>query len=204
MGCSGVDRVFVRAEGFRLSECRVRLGNQKMSKAATAINIALGFFNAYMLLRSRRVSLMVVPTIPQSHVSRGDDPDSYEIRVQVVNLSNFPVYVSKVGLVYRCDPQKVLTFEAPEGRPYPILLNSREAIRVQPAGVDIMRSVAIRFSCGYARTDCGRTRRGTSPTLQAQEMNVLNLHKASRLKQVCLRVRHLWERFQSRVGLAFW
>ena len=175
-----------------------------MSKAATAINIALGFFNAYMLLRSRRVSLMVVPTIPQSHVGRGDDPDSYEIRVQVVNLSNFPVYVSKVGLLYRDDPQKVLAFEAPEGRPYPILLNSREAIRVQPAGVDIMRSVAIRFSCGYARTECGRTRRGTSPTLQAQEMNVLALRTTSRRERVFLRIRHLWETCKSRVGLAFW
>jgi hypothetical protein len=76
-----------------------------MSKAATAINVILGIFNACMLVRSRRVSLVVVPTIPQAGFARGGDRDSYEIRVQVVNLSVFPAYVGEVGVQRRDDPR---------------------------------------------------------------------------------------------------
>ncbi|MEQ5840144.1 hypothetical protein N0A02_11980 [Paraburkholderia acidicola] len=175
-----------------------------MSKSATAINVALGIFNAFMLVRSRRVSLMVVPTIPQGEAARGADPNSYEIRVQVVNLSTFPVYVGEVGLQRRDDPNKVIKFEAPADRPYPILLNSRESIRVVPATGNIMRSVMYRCRCAYARTECGRTRRGTSPTLQAQEINVLKSEKASFVALALTRLRHLWEGIASRVGSVFW
>jgi hypothetical protein len=81
--------------------------------------------------------------------------------------------------------REMLKFEAPEERRYPILLNSRESVRVQPGRLDIMRSVAYPYSCAYARTECGRMRRGTSPTLLAQEINVLKLGKASRLLPYC-------------------
>ncbi|MEW9584509.1 hypothetical protein [Paraburkholderia sp. DGU8] len=175
-----------------------------MSKVATAINVVLGIFNAFMLVRARRVSLMVVPTIPQAGSARGDDRDSHEIRVQVINLSGFPVYVGEVGLQRRDDPNSVIKFEAPEGRPYPILLNSRESIRVVPATGDIMRSVVYRCRCAYALTECGRMRRGTSPTLQQQEINVLVREKASRRSIAFTRVRHLWEGLASRVGAVFW
>ena len=55
-----------------------------MGAVATTANIVLGIFNAYMLLRSRHVSMMVVPTIPLDGPARGNDPDTYQIRVQVV------------------------------------------------------------------------------------------------------------------------
>jgi len=56
----------------------------EMGAVATTANIVLGIFNAYMLLRSRHVSMMVVPTIPLDGPARGNDPDTYQIRVQVV------------------------------------------------------------------------------------------------------------------------
>jgi hypothetical protein len=176
----------------------------EMSKLATAVNVVLGIFNAYMLLRSRRVSLMVVPTIPQAGSARGGDRDSYEIRVQVVNLSNFPIYLSEAGLQRRSDQGTFLKFEAPEDRPYPILLQPRESVRLLPSTGAIMRSVAYRYSCAYARTECGRTRRGTSPTLQQQEINVLESEKTSQMTLTAIRLRHLCEGFASRVGAVFW
>jgi len=175
-----------------------------MNKAVTAINVALGIFNALMLVRSRRVSLMVVPTIPQAGAARGDDRDSYEIRVQVVNLSGFPVYLSEAGLQFRDDPNNVIKFEAPEDRPYPILLNPRESVRVVPATGNIMLSVMSQCRCAYARTECGRMRKGTSPTLQAQEMIVLKGKNTSYATLALTRFRHLWEEFATRAGSVFW
>lgn len=175
-----------------------------MSKAATAINLFLGIFNAFMLVRSRRVSLMVVPTIPQAGIAHGDDRDSYEIRVQVVNLSGFPVYLSEVGLQLRRDPNNVIKFEIPENRQYPFLLNPRESVRVVPATGNITRSVMSQCRCAYARTECGRMRKGTSPTLQAQEINILKSENTSSAKLALMRLRHLWEGFSNRAGSVFW
>ncbi|MFP3624824.1 hypothetical protein, partial [Burkholderia sp. SIMBA_051] len=79
-------------------------------------------FNAYMLVRSRRVSLMVVPTIPLASPALAEDPDTYEIRIQVVNLSQFPVYISEVGLKYRDRKDGVLKFAAPPNADFPIEL----------------------------------------------------------------------------------
>jgi hypothetical protein len=55
-----------------------------MGNAATTTNVLLGIFNAYMLLRSRRVALLVVPTIPLDAPALAETPDTYEIRIQMV------------------------------------------------------------------------------------------------------------------------
>lgn len=171
-----------------------------MGNWATTINVLLGIFNASMLLRARRVALLVVPTIPQEDPAIAEDPDTHEIRIQVVNLSEFPVYVNEIGLHRRSPPESTLKFLAPADRPYPILLNAREAIRVQPAPGDYMRVVADRFSYAYARTACGRTRRGTSPTLQTQEWHIFESKGApSWLASRNLRLCHAWQRIAYRM-----
>lgn len=53
-----------------------------VSTAATIINAALGAFNAWMLVRSRRVMLGVVPHVSQG-VAIGGDRDTYETRICV-------------------------------------------------------------------------------------------------------------------------
>ena len=175
-----------------------------MGASVTTVNVVLGIFNAYMLLRSRRVSLVVVPTIPLEGPAIGNDPDTHQIRVQVVNLSAFPIYLSEAGLQYRDEKDEYLKFDAPGDRPYPILLNPRESVRVQPSRANIMESVKHRFSCAYVRTECGRTRRGTSPTLRQQELNVLEAEGASRTRRAFLRTLHVIEGLASRVGAPLW
>ncbi|ANB73769.1 hypothetical protein AYM40_16440 [Paraburkholderia phytofirmans OLGA172] len=174
-----------------------------MGNGATTANVLLGIFNAYMLLRSRIVMLRVVPIIPMDGPAIAENPDTYEIRVQVVNLSSIPVYVDEIGLKHRNRVEGVLKFRAPPNRPYPILLNAREAIYVQPAPDDFMRVVADRFSCGYARTACGRRRRGTSPALQTQELLLLESQGASRLARTGLRLRHAGQRIAGQVAAVF-
>lgn len=171
-----------------------------MGNLATTINVVLGIFNAFMLLRARRVALLVVPTIPQEGPAIAEDPDTHEIRVQVVNLSGFPVYVNEIGLQRRGHKEGTLKFPAPTDRPYPILLNAREAIRVQPAPDDYMRVIADRFSYAYARTACGRTRRGTSPTLQTLERHIFeSKNPSSWLAGRSLRLCHTWQRIADRI-----
>ncbi|MFL9903347.1 hypothetical protein PQR71_35325 [Paraburkholderia fungorum] len=175
-----------------------------MGNSATTANVLLGIFNAVMLLRARRVALLVVPTLPIDGPAIPENPDTHEIRVQVVNLSSFPIYVVEIGLECRNRAEGVLKFHAPADRPYPILLNAREAVRVQPAPADFMRVVADRFSCGYAGTACGRKRRGTSPALQTQELLIVESQGASWFARACLRLRHAGQRLAGRVTSVFW
>ncbi|WP_179404088.1 hypothetical protein [Burkholderia guangdongensis] len=175
-----------------------------MGAVATTVNIVLGVFNAYMLMRSRHVSLMVVPTIPLEGPARGDDPDTHQIRVQVVNLSQFTLYVSEVGFMYRNQNGEVLKFVAPAGSQFPIELKARDSIRFQPEPGDIMESVKHRFKCAYAQTACGRTRTGTSPSLQQQELNVYLSTDATSADLAKLRKRHQWERAVSYIRSTLW
>ncbi|RZF31330.1 hypothetical protein EVC45_02435 [Paraburkholderia sp. UYCP14C] len=172
-----------------------------MSSVATTVNIVLGVFNAYMLVRSRRVSLMVVPTIPLE--SSTADPDSYEIRIQVVNLSQFPVYVNEVGVMPRDPADAAIKFLAPDGLPFPFELKPRQSVRLLPAENNFMRVGAGRFRYAYARTACGRTRTGTSPSLQQQELNVLEHSGGTSYELERLRRRHKWEQIASDARSAF-
>lgn len=140
--------------------------------ALTAISAFATLWNAYLVLSPRRVRLNVVPDIPQGP-AHAENPDSHEIRVQVTNLGMFPVYLTAVGLSYRQKRDGDLAFPAPEGSPYPILLNVRESVRLLPHQGDYMRVSVGCFRNAYARTTCGRVRRGTSPTLIQQELVVL-------------------------------
>jgi len=172
-----------------------------MGNSVTTINVLLGIFNAFVLLRARRVALLVVPTIPLDGPAIAEDTDTHEIRIQVVNLSGFPVYVNEIGLQCRDHKEGTLKFPASAERPYPILLNAREAIRVQPSPDDFMRVGTDCFSYAYARTECGRTRRGTSPTLQTQERYIFESNNASSwMAGWSLRLCHVWQRIADRIA----
>jgi hypothetical protein len=164
-----------------------------MSIAATAINVVLGIFNACMLIRSRRVTLMIAPTIPVDGSGLAENPDTYEIRIQVINLSQFPVYVSEVGLQPRDSYENVLKFMPPGDNRFPILMNGREAIRFVTAKNDDMRVGTDRFAYAYAKTACGRTRRGTSPSLQMQEQRFCEPPRCSQKECDRLKWRHRLE-----------
>lgn len=174
-----------------------------MSSAATAVNIVVGVVNVvlvaanvYMLLRSQRVSLKVVPTIPLDSPALAENPDTYEIRIQVVNLSQFPVYLNEVGVIPRDPHDATIKFVAPTGLRFPIELKARESVRLLPAGDDHMPVSAGRFRCAYAKTACGRTRTGTSPSLQQQELNVFEAACGAKLGVAMLHLRHWCERIR--------
>ncbi|WP_321887250.1 MULTISPECIES: hypothetical protein [Paraburkholderia] len=165
-----------------------------MTSVATTINIMLGVFNAVVLIRSRRVSLLVVPTIPLQGPARAEDRDTYEMRIQVVNLSVFPVYITEVGLKPRDGNDPPIKYVSPQGLSFPFELKPRESVRLLPAERDFMRVSAGRFRCAYARTACGRTRTGTSPSLQEQERNVFHYTGGTTEEREKLRIRQIWER----------
>lgn len=178
----------------------------------TGINVGLGILNAgaalmnvYLLWSPRRVRLIVTPFIPQGLVALAEDPDTYQIRVQVTNLSAFPVYLNEIGLEY-CDPtQARMKFPSLAGRPYPIVLNPRESIRALPA--DDMLVVTHCFRRAYARTACGRFRYGTSPTLLQQEINVREHNTAgnglTRSLRYRFRLHMAWLAMKDRLWAAF-
>ena len=120
------------------------------------------------------------------------------------NLSQFTLYVSEVCFMYRHQNGEVLKFVAPAGSQFPIELKERDSMRFQPAQGDIMDSVKHRFSCPFARTACGRTRTGTSPSLQQQELNVLMSTDATIADIAKLRRQHQWERIESYVRSTIW
>ncbi|RKT25486.1 hypothetical protein B0G69_1202 [Paraburkholderia sp. RAU2J] len=166
------------------------------------VNVVLVAVNVYMLVRSQRVSLQVVPTIPLEGSTA--DPDTYEIRIQVVNLSQFPVYVSEVGVKPRDSNDATIKFVAPDGLTFPFELKSRESVRLLPARDDDMRVSAGRFRYAYAKTACGRTRTGTSPSLQQQEFNVFEATGATADDLEKLRRRHKWDRIESKLDAMRW
>ncbi|MEX3812135.1 hypothetical protein AB3X96_18035 [Paraburkholderia sp. BR13439] len=172
-------------------------------KTVTIVNIAVGAVNfvliavnVYMLVRARLVSLKVVPTIPQDRPALAGDRDTYEIRIEVTNLSQFPVYIREAGVRPRDSNDEPVKFVAPEGLTFPFELKPRESARLLPARNDDMRVSAGRFRCAYSKTACGRTRSGTSPSLQQQELNVYKSRHASKLGAAWLHVRHWWERIR--------
>lgn len=175
-----------------------------MGAVATTANVVLGIFNAYMLLRARHVSLMVVPTIPLDSPALAEDPDTHEMRIQVVNLSAFPVYIRGVGLEPRDKGSVPIKFIAPADQRFPLELKPRQSIRLLPDENHYMRVSAGRFRCAYAQTACGRTRTGTSPSLQQQELNVFEHTGATHANLQELRRRHIWERIASYIRSSLW
>lgn len=138
------------------------------STLATLTNVALGIFNAWMLVRGKRVVLKVVPYVPLN-VKATADPITYQTRVTVTNLSPFPIYVEEVGFAF-CGEHKPLKLN-PEGQQYPFLVEPRATLTLAAHPDDLVADFAkypIRHA--YARTACGRIRTGTSPSLLDYEL----------------------------------
>jgi hypothetical protein len=135
----------------------------------TTFNVMLGLFNAWMLLRSRRVTLKVVPYVPLGPAV-ADDRDTFQTRITVTNLSQFPVYVTEVGFTFRERDGGDMKLHA-AGHQFPMVVEARETIKVTADPRELLADFArYPIKCAYAKTACGRTRTGISPSLLDYEL----------------------------------
>jgi hypothetical protein len=142
-----------------------------------AIGAVLGVINTWTGLRKDRVRLKVIPALTRrvqgglisSPSNIGMLPDAQYLRIEVINLSGFPVTIDEVGLTrqfWRVNgdrmavPQPLLF----DNRPWPRRLEARDALQ---AYVELGQLIGrTDFTRAYASTACGRMRFGSSPVLR--------------------------------------
>jgi hypothetical protein len=136
---------------------------EAITLAIALLGAVLGVINTWRAIDASRVKLKVVPghAIPVG----GANP-SLDFYIAVTNLSTFPVTIKEVGILYRGTDKRAV-FVNPflaDGGPWPRRLEPRSSISVYGQRPDLMRGHPI--SCGYAETDCGVRKCGTSPALK--------------------------------------
>jgi hypothetical protein len=134
--------------------------------------LILGIVNTWTEAQRSRVRLKVVPghAFP---VGVGDEPPVFNFRIEVINLSEFPVTISEVG--FRCHNRSALI---PLGdRVYCRFFSTPLPCRLEPHAscteFYLLDESAIAESSrfgdvkgAYARTQCGALVTGTSPALR--------------------------------------
>ncbi len=142
-----------------------------------AVGAVLGVINTWSGLRKDRVSLQVIPSLSRriqgGLVSSKSDigmlPDAHYLRIEVINLSGFPVTIEEVGFTRRFRGLRTNRWAVPQplffdNRPWPRRLEARDSFQ---AYVQIDQLVGHSdFGRAYAMTACGRVRYGSSQVLR--------------------------------------
>lgn len=106
------------------------------------VGVILGIISILREFNKDKVRLKVIPIFEEKLC----------LRIDVINISNFPIFVSEVGLIFNRTKKKYsVTFL--EGK----IINSREKVRVTSInyGHEIKKYDLKKIKCVYAKTDCG-------------------------------------------------
>jgi len=125
----------------------------------------LGILNSWRLFISDRVKLKVRPE--RALLLSGRNIETSYFRIEVLNLSRFPVTISNVGLMMTHNRTALFLKEdslEPEGH-LPLRLEPR-AIYSKVFYIEKDEVPWTEITCAYARTACGITATGTSKFLK--------------------------------------
>jgi hypothetical protein len=136
---------------------------QAITLAIAAVGAVLGIINTWRTVDQSRVKLKVLPThaIPYGAV----DPN-LRFCVQVTNLSSFAVTIDDAGVFYHSTKNRgsIVKPVFADNGPWPRRLEPRASISIY-SQLPYSRA-GYRIKCAFARTQCGRTKTGTSPALR--------------------------------------
>ena len=143
-----------------------------LTLTVAASGLTLGVINLVCSFLRTRVRLRVVPKAARvsSGVifsqSKGDLKEFNNVVMEVVNLSEFPVYVAEVGFKYVGSDLRSLIanpLSTNKCAGLPIRLDARESTTVFAESEDALRTLrSFRVKAAYVKTDCGKTVVGTS------------------------------------------
>lgn len=136
------------------------------------LGAVLGIMNTSMQYDKRRVKLRVVPKIAYLMINRSDPFGVPQLCIEIINLSDFPVTVSDVGLTSgNVNKAKRISLVNPliyDGKAWPRRLQSHESVTVyfeKGFGPDAPDYLIMKKA--YAKTDCGIARYANSPALKS-------------------------------------
>lgn len=138
---------------------------------------ALGVINLWRDIDRKRVRLKVIPKLAhmvggnvvittRDDSNRGEyDLSRYPMRlcIEVINLSDFAVTISAVGFG---DNTQIFNPETPPGKDWPTRLERREAVTLYAGVGQEFPPAAATYPVAFVKTDCGITKKGTSPILK--------------------------------------
>ena len=136
---------------------------QAITLAIAAVGAVLGIINTWRSVDQSRVKLKVVPT---HAIPYGAADPNIRFCVQVTNLSEFAVTIDDAGVFYHGTDKRgsiVNPVFADHGS-WPRRLEPRTSISVYSQLP--YSSSGHKIKCAFARTQCGRTKTGTSPALR--------------------------------------
>jgi hypothetical protein len=136
---------------------------QAVTLAIAAIGAVLGVINTLRAIDQGRVKLKVVP----GHaVPYGGAPQNIRFCVQVTNLSQFAVTIYDAGVFFHGTKSRgsIVNPVFTDNGPWPRRLEPRTSLSIYSEIPHQKNGRKIKTA--YVRTQCGRTKTGTSPALR--------------------------------------
>lgn len=134
--------------------------------AIACVGAVLGIINTWKALDKDRPKLRVVPKQAFGYGPSGVD-ERARLCIEVTNLSNFPLTVSEVGVLYHgTDSRGALVHHfMKNGETLPKRLEPRTSVSIY-AYPNALDGNTRSIKCAYANTDCGLTFTGDSGALR--------------------------------------
>jgi hypothetical protein len=134
---------------------------QAVTLAIAVIGAVLGIINTWRAIDQSRVKLKVVPA---HAIPFGGANPNLCFCIQVTNLSQFAVTIDDAGVFFHGTDKRasIVNPVFTDNGPWPRRLEPRSSISIYS---ELPRS-SHKIKIAYARSQCGRTKTGTSPALR--------------------------------------
>jgi hypothetical protein len=136
---------------------------EAVTLSIAVLGAILGLLNTWQNFDKARVKLIVRP---KHAIPYGAADPRITFCIEVTNLSSFPVTVSEVGVLYHRTSSRgaIIRPILADGGSWPRRLESRSSVTIYSQNPAEGSNHRIR--CAYATTECGVTRRATTPALK--------------------------------------
>ncbi len=136
---------------------------EAVTLAIAVLGAVLGVINTWHSIDKKRVKIRVRP---KDVIPFGPADPKITFCIEVTNLSEFAVTIDEAGVFYVGTNQRG-AYTQPiiiDGKPWPRRLEPRSSVTVY--GHPPRPKPGHPLKCAYARTECGVTRRGSSPAFK--------------------------------------
>lgn len=137
---------------------------QAITLAIAAVGAVLGIINTWRTIDQSRVKLKVVPA---HAIPYGNADPNIRFCLQITNLSQFAVTIEDAGFFFRGTKNRASIVNPifTDFGAWPRRLEPRSSITVYSQLPACLKE-GRKLKCAFARTQCGRTKTGTSPALR--------------------------------------